>query len=464
MTATRATARLPFVAFYRPAWRLAILPWVVFALAMAAGLVTNESLSSAVASTQGGSAELDQTRTATRLWFVLPVVAGFLAGRVTRELQHRLFSWTLPGLRKSLFLSVLPLAVLTPLPFALAAHDGVAFFALYSTGLLWFWLATAPFDAYPTPWLSWLALAVLVAAFARAGRLLAFVVTHPASAFMALMVSALLAWREYSRGAARARPFHTAFPLGLTGEGEWWTERLARPGRAREWSGASPGASRGGWMRAALYENFGRYRFGWAGWAIGLAFAAAGFVVVAGVRAEDVFSVYAMAVYIHHLIASSFLSPRALYPLSREKRARVSFWTSVVDSAAFTGILVLAMAVVSQAAGLLTLREPAVSLSEALVTMLVLWVWVPVLQWVQLRYLRREGSAARSNILGYARFFAWLIAFLALAKLSAWFVAGETDLPLNVPARIVTLLGAAILVRILYRSAIYRYFQYDDLV
>jgi hypothetical protein len=463
VTEVRATATLPFVAFYRPAWRLAMLPWAAFVVAMAAAVVADHGLSSAVAAARSGTAEADQTRTLMRLWFALPAAVGFLAGRVTKELQHRLSSWTLPGLRKRLFISVLPLALITPLPFSLAANDALTMFALYSTGLLWFWLATAPFDAYPVPWLSWLGLAALVLAFSRADDLLGFVVAQPAAGIGALLLSALLAWREYSRGAARARPFHTAFPLGLTGEGEWWTERLARPGRTRRWSGASP-TGWVGWMRTALYENFGRYRFGWTGWTFGLALAAAGFIVIVRIAAEDVFSVYAMAVYVHHLIASSFLSPRMLHPLSRQKRASVSFCTSITDSTAFAGVLAVAAAVVFEVAAWLRLPEPAVSLRDTLVTILVLWVWAPVLQWVQLRYLRREGSSNRSNVLGYTTFFAWFIAFMALAKLGVWFGVGGANLSMNTPTRIAVLIGAALLVRVAYRRAIYHHFRYDDLV
>ncbi|MGH7555011.1 MAG: hypothetical protein ACREMQ_18580 [Longimicrobiales bacterium] len=237
------------------------------------------------------------------------------------------------------------------------------------------------------------ALVALAIAFSRADQLLAFVVTQPAAGIVALLLSALLAWREYARGAARVRPFHTAFPLGLSGEGEWWTERLARPGRTRDWSGASPGASRFGWMRAAILENFGRYRFGWTGWTIGLALAAAGFVVFARVPAEDVFSVYAMAMYIHRAVG--------------------------LGAAAAMGSVAI---------------------------------------------LGSEGSSNRSNVFGYASFFAWFIAFLTLAKVGVWFAAGEMNFPVSVLARTLALPGAALLVRVAYRYAIDHHFRYDDLV
>lgn len=307
-------------AFFRLAWRPAVVFW---ALALAGVGFLIGTLSSAFWIGSKGLHGLIpilgwHLHRLSLSSLLFPAFAGLLAGQIVHEIQHCSFSWTLPALRRKLFLSVLctglgvallsawwytdPLSnlfhlsnlfqrkympyyqsvfirqerqkALTSPPYGeilsyYETHGSlVAGLPLFALGLLWYCMGTAlrvPFKISGENRFSLLTLVLLLLTLGYVDEITNFFRIRP---LPSLALSALGAWiylrQGFSVDTARLEPFVPVYPLldnfRQTVAGRYRKEKLSF-GKPREtmWRGSLTGAGGGiiEWMSAAAYENGG---------------------------------------------------------------------------------------------------------------------------------------------------------------------------------------------------------------
>ncbi|HLU38175.1 MAG TPA: hypothetical protein VK081_02245, partial [Planctomycetota bacterium] len=422
-----------------------------------------------------GDLDAGALRSFARLAIVLPMLTGFVAGRMTKEVQHGPFAWTLPGLRRRFAAGVLSLALLAALPAALAfarAGRPAAALALLCTGALWFALATAVFDPYPSAAVSRAALVALLAVLLGGDDVvLALVEARPlACAAFAAPAAAAFLLREFSAGAARMRPFVPVFPLGTGGERQWMQARLAhRPPRDREWMLDHIGQGLAPWLRATQYERFGKYALGWAGWTAAVALVAAGVAVLTRGDAAEMTRTVAAVFAAHHILASPFPRKWMAYPLTRAQRARVAFWAGTVHGAAVCALFAVSLL----AAGVLLPRLAFLPLGDAALPAPVhvlalagsILAWTPLLQYVQVRWLAGSAADAGSTV-GMAIVAATVTAYVLGAAGMAGWVVRVADWPAagGPLGALASVAGAALVMHAVHRGQLGRYYARADLV
>lgn len=460
------------LAFYRLAWRPVMLIWGVWFVGVGGLWAAADpgSPSTMLRAFLAGDLDAGALRSFARLAIVLPMFAGFVAGRMTKEVQHGPFAWTLPGLRRRFGAGVLSLALLVALPGALAfarAGDSALALALLCAGLLWFGMAMAIFDPYPSVLVSRAVLVALLAVLLTgADAVLAAVEASPlACTAIAAPAAALFFLREFSAGAARMRPFVPVFPLGTGGERQWMQDRLAyRAPRDRDWTLDSIGQGLVAWLRATQYERFGKYALGWAGWTVVVALAAAGAAVLTRDDAGEMARTVAAVFVAHHILASPFPRKWMAYPLARAQRARVAFWAGTLHGAAVCALFAVSLLAAGAVLPRLSFLPLGGAALPAPVHVLALagsiLAWTPLLQYVQVRWLTGSAGDAGSAA-GVAVLAATVTAYVLGAAGMAGWVVRVAGGPLGALASVA---GAALATHVVYRGLLGRYYARADLV
>jgi len=447
-------------ALYRLLGRRAVLLWALL-IGVMAGLdpLLDHRPGEWLTRLADGSLLPGELRTLWLSLFLLATLTGLLVSRVQKELQHELFAWTLPGLRGRLFTGVMPILAAVVLAFTLAgfrvegAPTALSFAAL---GLLLFTAPTAFWDPVPSALVSRGVLAVLTVALFRAPELFeaAEVAPLPMTA-LGLISGAVFLWRDYSARAARARPFVPTWPLGTSGEGRWMQEVMAHaPPSPRAWR-RRPDPNRViDWVLAAEYEIFGRYRWGWPGWTFTIA---AVTVATAWAWTDDrreLVTWCAVAAMVHHVIGSSFLRRKVPHPLSRTQRARVAWWSCLLNNAAFCGVFALLLLGAVHLLPASPFGGQLHAVERPLSFLPFLFALMPVLQGFQGLWLMGEGAGAHGgSFVGVFGLFALIALLGAGIVIPALLLDGWTALGTAVVAAVVIQAGFRVVLDRFYRTA-----------
>jgi hypothetical protein len=446
-------------AFWRLVWRPMVGVWAVLFVG-GVGLVPLLDAPGGPWSVLRGQNEI-ALRAAQMSSFLLPAFTGFIAGRITKELQHCSFAWTLPGLRTKLALGIVPLAFLTTLPGTsawLSAGDPGMAAASFAMGLFWFSMAGVILEPIPTALVSRTLLVCMVLALFRLQHLNAMIRQWPWLFFvLGLAGAALFFYRDFSATVARARLFLPTMPLGTGGEREWMLERMTRqPVTRRRWSIVPIGTGLKNWLKASEYENFGRYRAGWLGWAAAFSLLALVVTIFENDQNASLGAEIAWIAAAYHVVGSPFLKKRLLHPLSRIQRARVAWWGSLLSN---VGACVLALIVLWAGHRIWQqLPDPPGSAKNAIVflqPLLFVFAFAPLLQWLQIRYLHSEQNDGGS-FRGLMIFFAAMFGYMGLVWAGSSIPAGGLA--------IAAAAGTALLMQFLYVRMLHRYFTTGDLV
>jgi hypothetical protein len=370
-------------ALWRLVWRPAVL-WLLFPLFWVTGiplfLLWDAGYSVAAVWTGDPAPEV---RSSVWLWVVLvPAVLGAGLALARVDLEGTLTAWTLPGLRRRLRFQTAGIAVtVAVLAALLAGWQGPSPLSAAAFGMAMFWFATgsAVADrAAPVRFQVVASLAFLAVAF-RISGLAEHVERWPwATAALTLSACALLLGWQFSRQAARVRPFPRSarapddtspwppygtprYPSAFRGSDREWKVNLATD---RIWP----------WIRAADYETSARLPSP-ARQLVIAAFAA----LFATLMNQPQLAVIVLATPL--AIARLQLGPAPFHPLPRARQARVAFAGLGLEAAVLMGLLACLL-LVAQAAGIPPLPWFAEDVSR--VTWPAVagfgWAWAPVAQ------------------------------------------------------------------------------------
>ena len=363
---------------------------------------------------------------------VIPVFVGLIVGRALGEVQHTLFGWTLPDIRRKLLFSVLLTGGVTALlvTYVYSQLGGTAPVLPVSTSvLLWFSMGTIystgeTLGSTSRPvrliGFSLPTLVVLVVAGANMTDIAGLYTSRPLlSASLTLLGAFLCLYRIFDVAVARGKSIaHIAGPRPSI------RSILGREGIKAERETSGPRSKLGGplmgfadWFGAGRYENFGRHRGGWLAALLGHACLAACVVTALayvngylreshelGIRFayEAIFETqilhkgrslfYAFIAILAFGISMMLRTSLCLrkgwhYPLSRDQRLRLVYWGSLLHTVALSMAMALVFAV---AGGAICLyagygvdfgTDPGFLRPLALLSILA-----PAVQWVRLRY------------------------------------------------------------------------------
>lgn len=386
---------------------------------------------------------------AWRIVVMLPAAFGFAVTLPRLELQHALFSWVLPSVRRRLLLGTLVIAVpfagvaalpvgrIGPLPVGLAA---------FAVALFWFTVASAAVDvAFPRV-VRWLGLLALILAAVRPGAFSRLVEAWPwAAAVIALAAGWSLLAVQFSRRSSRVRHFRwSSAATGATAL--YWAQRS---GVVRNWSRSLATERVGPWLRGVAYEGSagGPVPFPWRHLLM------AAFVVVW----SHVTNLPGQILILGGILLSQGrlqLASTLLYPLSRTRRAHLAVAGTMIEAAMFTAA-VAAIVVAVQAAGVPVLgwfAEEAAPYGWAVVVG-VTWAWAPIAQWSVVRWPGAQLLKAFD-----ARFFVPYLVYVVAATVTAHMLTGQAPLALAG-----WLIGIAVAVQVLHWIAVHRHFARADL-
>jgi hypothetical protein len=414
-----------------------MLLWTLFPLfwAFAIPLMVAAERGASLGALLSGAAPAAARIAAVQLGVLVPAVIGVAAAIARVELQHTLFSWTLPGVRRGLLAGTgaiaLLLAVASALSAALTALPGAvpgAVAAAFALALLWFATSASTMDVAVPRALRWLCLLALAAAVVRPGALLRL--TDSAPWFVTLAAgtaAAALVAVQFSRGAARRRLFLWSSVAPVRTALYWAGRRTP----VQPWRGTLATDRLGPWLRGLVYEASSR-----GGMTLPLLYLVFAVVTVlsAHLTAQPGQALILAGIFLvqGRLGLSSGLS----YPLSRRRRADLAAAAALLEAAAFTGLLVLVVLAVHA----LEVPVPTWFADDAGSrygwgpTIGMTFVWAPLAQWGVVVWPGAPWSSVD------ARRFLLFMAFVIPAMLSARLVAGLDPLPL---VAVVAAAGAA---------------------
>lgn len=298
------------------------------------------------------------------LLLVSPVICGLLLGRIVQELRNTLFSWTLPNLRRRLFFSLLLAGVVTAFFqtwIYTSAGDTAPWHTIFSSVFLWYCvgLILGMYPVWPTMFndirrygLGFLIWILLFTAMYTIDRIVNVYTIHPVlCVFLALTGASLCLHRFFDVNVARANALGpVTHAQSLKGEPR------------RQWRHMGPLTGLSDWIRAGEYENFGFKRIGWPARAtfvptIAVFSASACIVVLTDVPGKAlqqnsiaiqqminivVTVLPATCAWLYFLDGCLFLQKGWVYPLSRKQFSRLIYWSGLLYSVVFFGILLLA--------------------------------------------------------------------------------------------------------------------------
>lgn len=404
---------------------------------------------------------------------VLPLALGIILSATLHEPMHRPFSIVLPGARRRFMRSHARALALLGVAFAL-----LAWLKNHALPLPVVWSVSVAVMALSLPLeprvrlvgIRWFALVPIAAALAAVRwptHLQEFALEHPTvTSLGALAWTAASFGVAYSRARWRARAqlpctsFLTAFdsPEHRIQLGK---EALARAkASSARWQPPASWDGTAAWMRASTYERFGQQRLGW----IGTSLLMCGALVVLGLAtAADSPTKFTeqptlmMPLFVVLLMTAhrgTGPSPARLYPLSRARRASVTFTASLLQLTTNLTFVVVATALTLWAATdyfQIQLTSPAIQLwllAPALAVPLD-----PVCRWIKLQ-AEVQGIPDQSTAL-FVGMGTGVIGSQVLRSWPEFFVSTGT----------LTTFGVIILAsQIAYYFSLQRFYRQNDLI
>jgi hypothetical protein len=360
-----------------------------------------------------------------QLIVLVPAVIGFAVAIARLEVQHTLFSWTLPDLSRQLLIGTL--AIATPLaaaagflaarnaPMGAASLHGAAAFAL---ALLCFALAAAAWDyAFPRG-ARWVSLLVVAVAGLRPGIMLAVAEAGGAAVAVAAVAAAgLLFALQFSRRLARRRLFRWS-PAAAGRTDLYWAERT---NSSRRWTAGPTDDRLVQWLRAAA---FGQSRTPMA-----VRYLLMGMVTAIAAYLTNNAAMILIMGGVYFGQPGLRLAPGLRYPLSRKRRADLSAAGAFIDAAFFAVVLMGSLVAVRWVG----LPVPAWLAEEASragwgAAIAMTFAWAPLVQWGHVIW----PATAETHGAFDRRRFLLLLAYVVPAVVSIYAVTGLRPLPLAV--------------------------------
>lgn len=206
----------------------------------------------------------------------LALVAGFMAGLITRDLLQAPFAFIVPSLRNRIFLGKAGLALLIAVVIGLrlSATSGVALApAIASSALLFFAIGASLSDPVFPRTAVWIMGPLLVIPVWEPWHVQRIFESAPLIATLAAFAAAtVLGMRDFDPDTARQRTLGLA-KRGRPSASDSLTGIRRAIGLGRAWQGTPSSGRVAEWVRAVHYENFGSWRFEWPTtvmWAVGL--------------------------------------------------------------------------------------------------------------------------------------------------------------------------------------------------
>lgn len=355
------------------------------------------------------------------LTLLVPAAVGLAVTIARLEVQHAMFSWTLPDLRRRLAASTLLVALLIALGLGLLVGRGDTPWtgvATFSVALLSFAVVGAVLDVALPDALRWTAIAALAVAAFHPGTLADTVDGRPIPVLALSLASAAgLFGLQFSGRAARARRFRWS-SVAPGSKTLYWA---VRSGTVRDWRHSLATDRYGPWLRAAAYErSLGR----------GLS-SPVWYLVIVGIpvalthlmSAPAMFPIWAGMLYAHGRLQLASSLP---YPLSRNRRARLAALGMEAEAVMFIvfAVPVLLLILVIDVPVIAWFAEPRPTVSWAAVLAMA-WALAPVAQWAA---ARRPALDAESR--GHAGWFVPFILYFIAASVSARLTTGLGPYPL----------------------------------
>ena len=426
------------------------------------------------------------TPTPGRLNFLSFLIAAFIGqdlGFGLRELQHTLISWTLPKLRRRLFISLLLAGIVTAMTVTWAYKSlggpGPSL-AILASVLLWYSMGvTVGRGSIPKFWslricndqVSTLTLFLLVVAGISINHIVDFCGTHALlCVFVAMLGVSFFLHRNLSVNAARRNS-----QISITELTAW------KGASRRKWQQRRPITGLFNWIRAGAYENHGFVRGGWPVIAVGMSCIAA--LIVTGMAYYKGYStgshemgiqyIYtaifdassvrnipvlisifpAMFVAFHAVIGSCHLKGNLHYPLARHQLARLAYWGSLVHNAVFCGMLLLTFHLSGSLAWFNTGGvAPLKFVPDSALPLILMFAFSPFLSWMCLRY----GQSSPSNVV-ILLLYTFVVGWLGVLWLEEG--SGISDL-----YGIIGGIALILLSQFLFRYKIEEYYKTGDLV
>lgn len=383
---------------------------------------------------------------------------GFFVGAAVFELQNTLLSWTLPNLRRQLFLSLLFVSIITALivTWLYKSFDGPApWVPVFTSVLLWYNMGIAfstlrfldvtignirLFGA------GTFTLVLLVAAAIAIYRISDIYIIQPLlSAVLATLGVSIYLYRIFGVNAARGNPLVSVQKM------------MFQKGNAtRSWNRAVPLTRLVDWIRAGEYENFGFNRGGWPAKAV----VQSCIVVVGGAGLEFLMEGLSLSFIVTYVFGSSlmaclFLQKGWHYPLSRSQMARLAYWSSFLSNAVSCGILLLTFL----SFGILIEPYTGVDFYRLLPLM---FIFTPCCHWPRVRHGLDILNLPKSRAFNFKGFLTFTVGLICFGVTSAIWLRVATDIPDLYEAGAFS--GLILLSQFLFRYKIERYYRTADLV
>lgn len=311
------------------------------------------------------------------LTLLVPAAVGLVVAVARLEVQHAMFAWTLPDLRRRLATGSLLVAMPLALGLGLLVGRGGAPWtgvAAGSVAVLSFAVVGAVLDVAVPNALRWTAIAALAVAAFQPGALADVAAARPILVgVLSLAAAAVLVGLQFSIWAARTRRFRWS-SVGPGSRTLYWT---TRSGTVRDWRRSLATDRILPWMRAAEYERSQGRR---------LPFPVSHFVIV-GIHvaiahlmsAPELFLILAGILYTFGTLQLAASLP---YPLSRNRRARLAAAGMEAEAVLLIAFAVPALLLILAVdlPVITWFAEPPPKVGWAPVLAMA-WAWAPLAQW-----------------------------------------------------------------------------------
>ena len=399
------------------------------------------------------------------LWrcvFGVPATFAVIVTWLTAEFRMGLDAWTLPDVRKSLTAGMVFVAAVSALPIPLL----IARMGYPNTGVVAFFIGLFAFaavcrivDVFMKHIPSMVIFLVGLLLAYRGGTTGDLALAYPwVAGLLALIVAIYCFALEYLPTTARMRV--------RPAEIQWEAWRLPRLRKASDdlpiWNRSLARAGTIGWVFAGFYENYpSDFARLWTFLSPLLIILFYSNFLAMPKENEQQFIVAQLMFLstINFLLRPPVLGRSLLYPVSRERRALITFWGCIGATIGLMVILLASMciaAMLSPVTSLLGVSWAGVGIAAR--ELPLLFGWTPVLVWLYVRYAKRAGRVPIPRLS-----FPMMLAGMAVFFPGAIIVFDEAERGLSVmTAAFVTLL--IVLVQILHWRLLKRFFATADLV
>ena len=387
--------------------------------------------------------------------------SGVIVALIAREPQAAMFGWTLPGLNSQMLRATAAIGILEALiagaifTTAVGVSMGVA---MFGSSLLAFALGMDLVDSVRNRQYRAVMFLVLVAiVFRPEYPHRAALISPVLFGLLTGCAAAFIFYRSHSRATMRNRPFVADMSYGLPGvealRGYW----AKRKSPEQVWSLPLQRAGVRTWISAAIYESFNGRAGGWPRsvtiqLAIGItmAYALNGPWFVA------------LSIIQMFVLSGLQLRMKALYPLSRERQARLNYAFSLFENALLSGVSGVAIWLLysfgpGHIRSFASPGNPPPILAAAFVG--VVFALAPLAQWAKTRGPLLTPAGSNPN--RWSRSYLYWIAFMVVYLL----ITTPLKIEIIKPATAWSAISAlAVVVQALYWLALRRHFRRADLI